>query len=201
MSVKSWFSVTEVCSNPAALTTQSCLQWCYVEPVCFVELFNILISTLFIQKKFLLTEHWTHKAINSLPSHGSLCRYTDILCRTKDLIFGDSNLLECLSFFLFFSFAYQSVNMWGKTMSYSSAVCEDTNQEDAFASTTTSELFSITNVQCIQHDCLFFLPVCFALVSLSKSRNRVHSLWIPHLVWCLMEIQNTDDGSSQGVQV
>lgn len=101
MSVKSWFSVTEVCSNPAALTTQSCLQWCYVEPVCFVELFNILISTLFIQKKFLLTEHWTHKAINSLPSHGSLCRYTDILCRTKHLIFGDNNLLECLSFFLF----------------------------------------------------------------------------------------------------
>lgn len=192
-----------MCSNPAALTTQSCLEWCYVEPVCFVELFNILISTLFIQKKFLLTEHWTHKAINSLPSHGSLFRCSDMLCRTKDLIFGENNLLECFSFFFSFLSSHLLITV---------LTCEGKQWVTLLLSVKTQirrmhlHLHPLqncfpSNVQSIQHDCLFFLPVCFALVSLGKSRNRVHSLWIPHLVWCLMEIQNTDDGSSQRVQV
>lgn len=41
-------------------------------------------------------------------------------------------------------------------MSYFTAVCEETDQEDAFTSPSTSELFSITHVQSIQHDSLSF---------------------------------------------
>lgn len=131
--------------------------------------------------------HWAHKAINSLSSQGSLCRYTDMLCRTKGLIFGEKNLLECFSSFIFsfFSFAYHSVNMWGKTMSYFAAVCEDTDQEDAFTSPSTSELFSITNVQSIQHDCLppsSVLCPCLPGKKQKQSAQLVNSAFssVPH---------------------
>lgn len=56
-------------------------------------------------------------------------------------------------------------------ISYIAAFCEDVEgQEDRSRSTSTSEIFSIANIQSIQNDCLFFfLQVCFALVSLRNN--------------------------------
>lgn len=59
---------------------------------------------------------------------------------------------------------------------YIAAFCEDVEgQEDVPRSTSTSEMFSIANIQSIQNDCLFFLQVCFALVSLRSTAEYTAS--------------------------
>lgn len=57
-------------------------------------------------------------------------------------------------------------------MSYFAAVCEDTDQEDAFTSPSTSELFSITHVQSVQHDCL---PPSSVLCPCLPGKKQKHS--------------------------
>lgn len=53
--------------------------------------------------------------------------------------------------------------MWGKTISYIAAFCEDAGgQEDVSESPSASQIFSVANIQSIQTDSLFFLQVRFA---------------------------------------
>lgn len=146
--------------------------------------------------------HWTHKAINSLPCHGSLCRYTDMLCRTKGLIFGE---IICWNVFLSFSFFSQLLitvlTCEGKQwVTLCAAVCEDADQEDAFALTSTSELFSITNVQRIQHD---RLPPSSVLCPRLPGKKQKQSTHLVNSAFSSVPDGDTkhNDGSSQRVQV
>lgn len=127
-----------------------------------------------------------------------------LTCSAEQRVWSLGKII-CWNVFLSFSFFSQLLitvlTCEGKQwVTLCAAVCEDTDQEDAFALTSTSELFSITNVQRIQHD---RLPPSSVLCPHLPGKKQKQSTHLVNSAFSSVPDGDSkhNDGSSQRVQV